>query len=218
MYEGSASAYLPVIHFRCCLLKRNRGCRKMQMAPSLQKDTNGPVSFRKIQMAPSLQKDTNGPVSFRKIQMAPSLVERYKLPHIFFFKNASQVRDNTPLSGVRHMRDVIPHLPDPTQGGIISHLRRVFEETEMRQFVFFYKRRGHLYRSTRDGPFVSFYKRWGHLYLSTRDGAICIFLQPRFLLRRQKRKCITGRYADFDPSYIQNSEIRIQNRAHNSEL
>ena len=48
-----------------------------------------------------------------------SLVERYKLPHFFFFKNTSQVRDNTPLSGVRQMRDIRVS---------ISHLRTLFEE------------------------------------------------------------------------------------------
>ncbi len=47
---------------------------------------------------------------------------------MFFFKNTFQVRDNTRLSGVRQMRDIIPHLPDPTYGVSISHLRTICEE------------------------------------------------------------------------------------------
>ena len=33
---------------------------------------------------------------------------------MFFFTNGSEVRDRYPLSGVRQMRDDVPHLPDPT--------------------------------------------------------------------------------------------------------
>ncbi len=53
----------------------------------------------------------------------------------FFFKSTSQVRDRYPLSGVRQMQDIIPHLPDPTEGVSISHLRTIFEETHRKSNI-----------------------------------------------------------------------------------
>ena len=46
----------------------------------------------------------------------------------FFLKNEFLVRDRPPIPPVQQMQTFVPHLPDPSLGGSISHQKFIFEE------------------------------------------------------------------------------------------